>query len=208
MTIRPEHIYTTGGNPLKCTMILKKLQHTAGVTLLELVVSVGLFTVIILSATGIFQMVVNGQRSALSAQNIQENIRYIFEVMSKEIRTAGISNGSCKTLISPEPTPLYKVYNTASAGTVLYFQNKNGDCVAYYLENNRLKIIRAGTANFVTPSAVKINNIKFLVTDDLIGAFHSLQPQVNIIIDAEVVGKDMHKQSMKIQTSISSRYYE
>ena len=184
------------------------IKNKQGTTLLEMVVAVGLFTVIILLVAGIFQMVVNGQRSALASQNIQENIRYIFEIMSKEIRTAGISNGLCKTLISPEPIPLYKVYNTASAGAALYFKNKHADCAAYYLENNRLKIIRGEMANFVTPSAVKINNIKFSVTDDLIGGSHNLQPQVNIILDAEVVGKDMHKQAIKIQTSISSRYYE
>lgn len=184
------------------------LRNKYGVTLLELIVAVGFFSVITLSATGIFQMVINGQRSALAAQNVQESIRYAFEVMTKEIRGASLSNGQCKTLISPEPTPQYKVYNTADDDSLLYFKNKNAECVAYYLEANRIKIIRGGQANFITPSAVKIINIRFSVADDAIGGFHSLQPQVNLMLDAEVVGKDMHKQSMKIQTSISSRYYE
>ena len=66
----------------------KKIKNNLGVTLIELIVAVALFSVTILSAMQIFQMVVEGQRSAIAAQSVQESMRYAFEIMSKEIRMA------------------------------------------------------------------------------------------------------------------------
>jgi len=56
--------------------LLKKIKNEKGVSLLELLVAVTLFSVVIISSTQIFKMVVDGQRNAIGAQNVQENIRY------------------------------------------------------------------------------------------------------------------------------------
>lgn len=174
--------------------------------MIELVVSIMIFSVLILSATQIFKMVVDGQRGAISAQNIQENIRYAMEKMSKEIRMAQISNQSCYG------AAIYKVFNPAGGGTELYFKNKDGECVNYYLENNRLKIMvdngTGAVADFITPAKIEISNLKFYVDDDFIGAFHSKQPYVTMVMDAKAIGNEMHQQKMKIQMTVSSRYYE
>ena len=63
-------------------MIPKTIKNNSGVTLLELVVAVTLFAALMLAATGIFKMVNDGQRNAVSAQNVQENMRYALEKMS------------------------------------------------------------------------------------------------------------------------------
>jgi len=46
------------------------------------------------------------------------------------------------------------------------------------------------------------------VADDLIGAFHSLQPYVTMSLDIKAAGPALQQQSMKMQTTVSSRYYE
>ena len=181
-------------------------KNKRGVSLIELIVSVGLFSVVMLSATEIFKTVVDGQRSAISAQNVQENIRYALEKISKEIRMAQISNTLCL------PAGVNKVFNTAAGSTELYFKNQYGDCVTYYLDSNRLNInvatgISAGTY-YITPAKIEASNLKFFVEDDLIGAFHSTQPYVTVVMDAKAVGLAIHEQKIKIQMTVSSRYYE
>jgi len=185
-------------------------QNKKGVTLLEIIVSVAIFSVVMLSATEIFRMVIEGQRNAIASQNVQESMRYAFETMAKEIRTAIASNNDCESLFNPPAGATNKVFNTTtnSEGDILYFKNKDGDCVAYYLEDETLKVIRESNIASTTPGKIKITNLDFKVTDDLIGAFHSLQPLVTMKMDIEAAGKEMHKQTMKMQTTISSRYYE
>ena len=185
-------------------------QNKKGVTLLEIIVSVAIFSVVMLSATEIFRMVIEGQRNAIASQNVQESMRYAFETMAKEIRTAIASNDDCESLFNPPAGATNKVFNTTtnSEGDILYFKNKDGDCVAYYLEDETLKVIRESNIASTTPGKIKITNLDFKVTDDLIGAFHSLQPLVTMKMDIEAAGKEMHKQTMKMQTTISSRYYE
>ena len=189
-----------------------KTRHTAttGFTLIEMMVAVTIFSVITLAATAIFKTVVEGQRSAVAAQNIGESMRYALELAAREIRSAQKSDGVCKTLFNPEPTPLYKIYNKNNndEGEIIYFRNKNGECTAYYLLGERLAVTRGLDAGFLTPQKIKIKNLKFNITDDLIGAFHSVHPFIAISMEAEAEGKAEHKQTIKMQTSISSRFYE
>src|SRR3990167_5031771 len=204
--------------------LLKKIKNEKGVSLLELLVAVTLFSVVIISSTQIFKMVVDGQRNAIGAQNVQENIRYAMERMSKEIRMAQIAyrgtqpaDRDCKQLFTSPDTATNKVYNLKSANAVddtLYFKNKDNVCVAYFLENNRLKvkIIKAAGGilieDFIMPSNTITSNLKFYVADNLIGAYHSVQPYVTMTMDVKAVGLAMHEQKMKIQFTVSSRYYE
>ncbi|MDD5295065.1 MAG: hypothetical protein PHP21_04120 [Patescibacteria group bacterium] len=130
--------------------------------------------------------------------------------MAKEIRTATLSNHDCESLFSPPAVAINKVYNTTtnSEGDILYFKNKDGDCVAYYLKDEAINVVRGENIASTTPGRIKVTSLNFKVTDDLIGAFHSRQPLVTMKMDIEAVGKEMHKQTIKIQTTISSRYYE
>jgi len=178
----------------------KKIKQDKGTSLIELLVAITLFSILILSSTQIFKMVVDGQRNAISAQNVQENVRYAFEKISKEIKMAQISNKECLS------SGVNKIFNTID--NELYFKNKDENCVKYYLENNRLKIDIAAITGFITPEKIEISNLKFYIVDDLIGAFHSTQPYVVIAMDVEATGQAIHKQKMKIQITVSSRYYE
>ncbi len=191
---------------------LKKLKSVKGVSLIELMLAMAIFSVLILAATGIFKMVVDGQRNSLSAQNVQENIRYAMEKMSKEMRMAGISNEDCEAMFSPRPTAVYKIFNTTADAGKLYFKNQYGDCVAYYLEGGRLKIMLdqggSSVSGFITPAKVTVSGLKFFVDDDEIGEFHSKQPYVTMKMKIIASGQGMSKQEMDVQLTVSSRYYE
>jgi len=184
-------------------MFLKKIKkNNKGVTLLELIVAVSLFSITILMATRIFMTVIDGQRDAIAAQNMQESIRYTFERISKEIRMAQKDiTGSCTGVAD-------KVYDTNINNDELTFLNYHGECVTYSLDDYRLQVQRQTIDPSplpITLGKIKINNLQF----ELLGSDPETdQLMVVIRIDAEAESKEQFKHELKTQTSISSRYYE
>jgi len=188
-----------------------------GFTFIEMITAITIFAFLMIMATGIFQSVVEGQRQAVNAQDVQESIRYAIEVMSKEIRTAqGDHDGS--TCIPAAPAS-FKTYNTnetyvdgsqgITEGDELYFRNKDDQCVTYRLNGGQLEITRDGVALPITPDEVTVSNLEFTAVNDPAGAFHYLQGRVTIRMDVEATGgKEMDKQRMTVQTTVSSRFYE
>ena len=196
-------------------MPIPRTKNQKGTSLLELLVALSLFAMIILSATSIFKAVIDGQRNSISAQNVQESLRYALEKFNREMRMAQISNTDCQAFISPAGSAQYKVFNTDDDRTKLYFKNKDGKCVSYYLDNNRLKVNLQGAgyggataSNYITPPEVIISRLIVYVKDDLIGAFHSQQPSVTLSIRAKAAGLAIHSQAVDMQVTVSSRYYE
>jgi len=207
-----------------------------GFSLLEVIIAVGIFAIVIISATGIFQKVIESQRSAIAAQNTQESIRYAMEVVSKEMRLAfssgsGIDNKYCAEFFGPvfagsnlspvetSPDRWNKVFNTFDWGgdDALYFYNKDENCVAYYLSDDSLMTVRQIGPNpndyyiaSSTPDELKISNLRFIVKDDIEGVFPRVkQPLVTIKMDVEMKNEDIiNKQAFKMQTTVSGRYYE
>jgi len=57
-----------------------------GFSLIELLVSVSIFALIMVSSMDIFNMVIESQRGAIATQNVEESLKYFFEVTAKEIR--------------------------------------------------------------------------------------------------------------------------
>jgi prepilin-type N-terminal cleavage/methylation domain-containing protein len=184
----------------------------SGFTLMEMLVAISLFVVVILAATQIFRMTIEGQRSALASQNIQENVRYFFEVMSKEVRMAQKNKSNCSSLLDSNPTPTYKVFNTAEVNgkEALYFENQYGECVVYYVNSDDVLMInRAGDEAAAMPSSLIINDLEFEVEDDEMGETHSLQPKISLVMDVSSdAAKHSSRKQIKLQTTISSRYYE
>ncbi len=197
--IKLQRFCMTGGR-LKLLVQVKNTGQ-AGFSLLEMVVALFIFSIITLSATAIFQMAVEAQRSSLAAQNIQTSLRYALEVMSKEIRNAQRApDASC--------APLPAGYIYYETGGALYFLNKHHQCVEYALNTleHRIEITRIGASHItkpITPASVKVNKMEFKVLDN---GSANVQARVTILIEAEVA-KGKYKQPLTIQTTVSSRYY-
>ncbi|MFA5154967.1 MAG: hypothetical protein WC453_00885 [Patescibacteria group bacterium] len=177
--------------------------RAAGFSLMEVVMSVTIFVVIILSATGIFKLVIDSQRSALAAQNVQESLKYFFEVVDKEIRMAQINKGVCPGI------PNNRVYTvtTGSLGDSLSFRNYYNQCVTYSLvadgTNQRFQVSRNGIADFISPKKIKIDTLHFILND--LGA---VQPMVTLNLRAHALDQEKFQSDMVIQTSLTSRYYK
>lgn len=186
----------------------KKRQQ--GISLLELIVSMGIFVIVTLLVNGIYINIVNSQKQAIASQITQESFRFAFEVMSKEIRAAqGVFEGSdCPA--PPNTNGYYKIFNNAANNDekitgALYFKNVEGQCVIYDMDNNRLRINRGGIVGYITPDELKFLDLKFSINDGLANAVGVFQPTVTIMAEAEM--KNLPTEHIRMQTTISSREY-
>jgi prepilin-type N-terminal cleavage/methylation domain-containing protein len=177
-----------------------------GVTLLELMVSVALFALTMILASGIFQSIIVSQREAIASQEMQENIRYSYEKISKEIRTARRDyTHSC--------IPSGSVYWVSTDGTAIQFLNLRGLCTCYYLDGTKLMSSDGGCAITpfspinpftVLPQRLKTNSLFFKVAD----SSAKNQAFVTLRMNIENDVKGVANKKIDIQTSLSSRYYE
>lgn len=181
----------------------------SGFTLIEVLVSVTLFAIIILSISGIFKLAIDGQRNAIAAQNVQESLKYFLEVIAKEIRMAQKDGGTCG---GSDPNNIFSV-SPGERGDILSFKNYYGECVQYYLLDNndspRFQISRkepfgVPRADFISPAKIKINDLRFVLS----ASASSTQPRVTINLNAVSVGDTDSESEMTLQTSITSRYYK
>ncbi|MFA6551119.1 MAG: type II secretion system protein [Patescibacteria group bacterium] len=179
-------------------MILR-FNDKKGFTLLELIIAVGVFAIIALSATSIFQKVVEGQRRAIAAQNTQESVRYVLETIAKEIRNA-VPNDDSRYPILCSGVGASDIFTLA--GGALYFKNQYGNCVIYKLDSGAFKISRAGASFLpITPDNVQLSNLSFILKN-------SGQKAVTVAVKIENVTSDTRfKSPMELQTTISNRYY-
>jgi prepilin-type N-terminal cleavage/methylation domain-containing protein len=175
-----------------------------GFSLIEVVVSVALFSIIILSTTQIFKMVIDSQRSALATQNVQESLKYFLEVIGKEIRMAQKNDGICPGIPDDK---IYVVSNNAY-GNTLYFKNYYNQCVTYYLTNNgdqqRFRISRGLDSDFISPAKIRIDNLSFVLT----GGATTTQAAITLNLKAHALSQGVFKSELDIQTTMASRYYK
>lgn len=182
----------------KLSMATKSFKNQDGITLLELVVSVTIFSTMIMAAAAIFQMVIEAQRNAIAGLNVQESMRYTLEVMSKETRAAMKDTaGTCAVW----PGGMNRIYFTAA--NELKFRNKYNECVRYYLSGNTLMVDRGANTASTTPNEIRVTSLKFSVADAA-----DTQSRATMLMNVEAIGKGTQRQPLKIQTTISSRNYE
>jgi prepilin-type N-terminal cleavage/methylation domain-containing protein len=178
-----------------------------GFSLIEVIVATALFAIILTSALDIFKLVIDSQRGAIATQNVEESLKYFFEVTAKEIRMAKRNNGACLTLGNSE---VYKKATISSSVDSLSFLNYHGECTQYILEMNngvqRFKVTRGSNSDYISPAKINIDELHFLVREE--GGADDSQPTVTMELVAHAVGKDSNKSQMRIQTTLTSRYYK
>lgn len=106
--------------------------QSGGFTLLELVISIGIFTLILLIIVGLYTRFMFTQRRDIGEQTIQEEFRFALELFNREARTAFAS-----TFALPNGT------EQSSVGESIVFRNQNGICVQYRLNHEAGRFERA-----------------------------------------------------------------
>lgn len=191
-------------------------QQKAGFSLIEIIVSVTLFVVIIMSTTEIFRLVISGQRKAVASQNVQESLKYFLEATSKEIRMAKKNENFCSS------NPLFnvlgadQVYAVSEApggqGEALFFRNFYNECVIYYLDDGRFVIVRNSASAPISPVKVNISELKFRL-ENYDFSTPKTRPVVVMKVSAQAYsgsfsgGNYRELADIEMQTSLTSRFY-
>ncbi len=182
----------------------------SGFTLIELIVSIALFSVIILITTNIFLLVINSQRSAIATQNVQESMKYFLEVIGKEMRMA--QKDPQHTCSAVPANRIFMVSQDADGNDILVFKNYYDQCVTYDIAPDvkdpsikRFQIVRSGgIVGFISPAQITIDHLYFTLKP----SSSSTQAMITINVKAHALNEAKFKSSMTIQTSITSRYYK
>lgn len=168
---------------IKCSRVKK------GFTLVEMLVTIAIFSIVVSTTIGFFLSAVRAQRKNFANQEILDQISYVLEYMGRALRMANKDlTGSC----------ISSGYNYYQIPNGIKFLDSEGNCTEYYLENNQLKK-KIGTEIWqLTSPKIKINQFKI----NLLGQSQqdNLQPRLTIFIEAE-----KGEGKIQIQTTISQR---
>ncbi len=184
----------------------KLLQDTSGLTLLELLVAVSLFTIVMVISTSMFLGAVDTQSRSVSSKTLQESLGYAASFMTAEttgaLKDPTICNGSC---VSADD-----FFCSLAGDTQLVFRNAEGVCILYEIEEDnsipRLKVTRdpfdgASVSDYLTPSSVRLTDLAFNAgsANDGVDYIGSL----TFALTGENASRAPYSDSLKLQTSIA-----
>ena len=176
-----------------------KNKNQKGFTLLEMIVSVGIFAMAILIALSSLLAITDSQKKAVALQNVLDNLRFSLEAMAKEIRTG--SSYHCAPDISLVP-------QDCAGGASLTFLNAEGVTVTYFIQTNNsinqiMKKTGADAAWPVTAANVNMERMIFYVSGT--GASDQRQPRATIVLEGLVSPTPRTQTRLNLETSVSQR---
>ena len=174
-------------------------KNCSGFTLLEMIISVGIFSTLVVSAIGITLGVSNAQIKAANIQAIQDNIRFGLELITKEMRTG--RSYALTNFCSPTP------------GKEISFTTSLGDPRIYYLDTNTQKIMRVVNSDCndvakispLTADEVTVDGLTFQLNGQNLGP---LDGQPIVTISLKISSKSSRfgpETNMNLQTTVVQR---
>ena len=122
-------------------------------TVIEMLVSLTIFSIVTTIAVGAFIVVLKGQRNALATQAVQDNASVLIESIAREMRTGTEFKIPGPKVISGSP---------GTHGVGFEFTNAKGEIIEYELDSfNPTKLMRsvAGSAFQQTRRAVVMSGL-------------------------------------------------
>ncbi len=172
-----------------------------GFTLIEVMVSVSIFSIVMLVATGAVFSIVEANKKAHTLKSVMTNLNFALESMARDIRVG--SQFSCNNTgdcISGGDLFSYKANRDVDGDGLV------NDSVEYKLISEGIqKRVYGGNKGYtstITAREINIESLKFYVVGTAAG--DSKQPKVVITIKG-YAGVGNTKSSFNIQTTISER---
>jgi len=173
--------------------------RSRGFTLIEMIVSIGLFSLVMLVVTAAYLTIIALDKEARTTNEVVANLSFATESMARNIRTgtqyncAGAGNGSCSQFS---------------------FVDANGQVVTYLLKNdNSVAQCTAGPCTAASPAAISltdkritIQSLTFLVRG--VGLGDGVQPQTVMSIRGTLIGSKGHSVNFSVQTAATQRVLE
>jgi prepilin-type N-terminal cleavage/methylation domain-containing protein len=183
-------------------LLLEKESSTnKGVTLIEMLAAVAIFSIIVGAISGIFISAIRAQRRVLATQELLDQTSYVLEYMGRALRMAIKddidSGGVVKNCLTGDKVN----YETISNG--IKFRNYHNECQTFYLDSNRLKESRNTVENYLTSEKITVQKFKINLSGET--QTDTIQPRVTFFLEALGRGATGEQPKIQIQTSISQR---
>lgn len=170
-----------------------------GFTLIEMMVAVTIFALVIGSATGLFISAVRSQVKALAAHKLLDESSYVIEYMSRFLRMAQSTGGSCTS-------GGLNYENPGGDASRILFSNYYGSCQEFYLDGGGLlkQDLDFLFWGELTSANLEVTSLQFNLSGEaLIETGDYLQPRVTISMT--IKKRDATGPEIKIQTTVSQR---
>ena len=179
----------------------KSITKNSGLTLIEVLVAMGIFSMVISVAIGIFVSGSNSQRRILGINTAQREAGYLMETISRELRMAKAINA---TQENNDDTDIE--FTNYNGNNVKYCKsNQNGDCMPNQKYLTRVEtILGTDHKGVLSSSDIEIKELTFYSTDDFDGP-PAKQPVITIVM--KVKSKDGSEVEFTLQNSVSLRLY-
>lgn len=198
------------------------MQHhssQSGFTLVELLVSLGLFTVIVVAAVGSLYTVNRASAKVTAMRTVLDNLNFATESISRTIRTGqnivcgGVSNANgvsrnCSLSGQSGGNAIISLDSTIDGESIQYVYGKNittgiGEIDKCTLVNGQ---ITPDSCIALTAPEIDINSMTFYV--DGADANDGKQPSVMIVMQGRAMAGTENIQPFAIQTLVSQRAAE
>jgi len=172
-----------------------------GFTLVEMLVTVTVFSLIVGTSTGIFVSAIKIQRYNLATQELLNQTSYALEYMDRFLRMARKDmTGTCLTIVGAN-------YENPSSSSI-QFLNYNGVCQKFYLGGSKLMVDLDVSDSFagefdLTSGKFNVTSLKFQIAGEQQTDIY--QPRVTIFMTIEAVSSSQPKPKLTVQTTISQR---
>ena len=166
---------------------------------MELLVSLSLFSVVMLICVGTLLSIVDANRKAQSIRAVVDNVQSALESMSRNLRVG--HDYDCDPSTAALDT-------CASGGTSMQFVDDQGADVEYRFNDASDRIERkVGSGSWVALTAPEalIDDMKFFITGV---ATDTEQPTVTIVIKAHSSGDPDTDTDFVVQTTITQRLFD
>lgn len=176
-----------------------------GFTLIELMVSVAIFSVVMLIAVGALFSIMDANRKSQALKSSINNLAFALENMSRQIRSG--SNYHCGV------GALTAAIDCPAGGTQIAFEKYGGsssnadDQVVYRHAGTRIERSVDGGATYlpITSPEVIVEDLTFYVVGALPEDFPKLQPKVVMTLRGYAGDTERTRTEVKLQTMITSR---
>lgn len=150
---------------------MRSINNKSGFTLIEMLIAVSIFSLVLIAATNIYLIINNSQRKVVTLQKIQEDVRFLFEAISQDIRLSSInydfyitegininplrggSDNNILALVDQNGVEIY--YRQSDSGTEIQY--------CEVTEDINCSLSNPDHWENITPTQVQINYVKFTI---------------------------------------------
>lgn len=194
----------------------KIIRDRRGLTLMELLVVMGVFSLTVAITSAIFIQSNRAQRRVLALTAAQADLRFSLEAIAREVRGGQIDYATYAGS-GGVPIPADKLLIKSASGSNLKFYAETNPAICPSNVTKCLAVNVDGQAQSVTSSGVTLQNLTFFISpqtdpftiDPASGLYKTdQQPLVTIAMKVKTAGsKTEDPVTLSAQTTIASRLY-